>query len=226
MVSQFLSKDWNLLLIIYEVIELYNPLEFALDDIMVNSGLSCIGGQNGVITVMACFRTYSIILACDSKGGIGRANAIPWQLKEDMAFFRKLTIGSDPAVKKNTVIMGRKTYESLPNGPLGHRNNIVILRVSIRKLALEGIVLADSLDAALSLAPTEGDIFAIGGKRIFEEALKDPRCKTVYLTRVDGDYACDVTVSLDLTPYELVSSTRSTLSSTGVGYYMEEWVRG
>lgn len=171
---------------------------------------------------MACFRAYSIILACDSKGGIGRANAIPWQLKEDMAFFRKVTRGSDPAIK-NTVIMGRKTYESLPNGPLGYRNNIV---VSSRKLALEGVVLVDSLDAALSLAPIEGDVFAIGGKRIFEEALKDPRCKTVYLTRVDGDYACDVTVSLDLTPYELVSSTQSSLSSTGVGYYMEEWVRG
>lgn len=46
-------------------------------------------------------------------------------MKDDMVFFRKLVIGSDPAVKKNTVIMGRKTYESLPNGPLGHRNKYV-----------------------------------------------------------------------------------------------------
>ena len=158
---------------------------------------------------MACPRTYSVVLACDEEGGIGRKNAIPWQLREDMAFFRRLTRGHDPGVK-NTVIMGRRTYESLPGGPLKHRNNIV---VSSSQLGFTGAALADSLDSALSLA------------RIFEEALKDPRCTRVYITRVEGKYSCDVCISLDLSSYELASSSEPALSSTGVRYRMEEWVR-
>ena len=171
---------------------------------------------------MAFARAYSVVLACDDEGGIGRGNAIPWQLREDMTFFRRLTRGPDPGSRRNTVIMGRKTYESLPNGPLKHRNNIV---VSSRKQSLDGVMLADSIDAALEMAPVGGDIFAVGGKRIFEEALNDIRCTRLYITRVEGRYSCDVRVALDLSSYWLVGSSQPAVSSTGIRYWMEEWRR-
>jgi dihydrofolate reductase len=82
---------------------------------------------------MACFRTYSIIIACDSKGGICRANTILWHLKEDMAFFRKLVIGSDPVVKKNTVIMGGRLMKPfrMVNWGIGISTWMIILGYNV-----------------------------------------------------------------------------------------------
>jgi dihydrofolate reductase len=99
-----------------------------------------------------------ILVAVSPKGIIGKNNSIPWHYSADLKRFKRLTIG-------NTVIMGRKTWESLPIKPLPNRRNIVITRSSI-----EEIDCFQSIDDALQTC--EGDVWFIGGAGIYEEAMK------------------------------------------------------
>ena len=88
---------------------------------------------------------------------IGFRNRLPWHLPEDMAHFKALTTG-------HTVIMGRKTFESLPNGALPHRRNVVITRqAEAMKQHRHDVVLYDSLEEALKQEAKEQEIFIIGG---------------------------------------------------------------
>lgn len=107
------------------------------------------------------------IVACDANGLIGLDGALPWHLPSELRHFRALTYG-------HAVVMGRLTFESL-HAPLVGRRSVV---VASRTIA--GVVTARSLDEAMALAGD--DAFAIGGARLFAEAL--PRCERVYLTRV------------------------------------------
>lgn len=113
--------------------------------------------------------TLSAIAACDANGLIGIDGALPWRLPEELRWFRALT-------RWHTIIMGRRTRESL-RGPLPERVNIVV-SASVRHFG--GVPTVPSLDAALRIA--SGDVFVIGGARLFAEAL--PRCDRLYLTCV------------------------------------------
>ena len=102
--------------------------------------------------------TRGIIAAVSPHGVIGVGGGMPWHYPEDLKRFKRLTLGS-------TVIMGRLTWESLSKKPLVGRRNIVITR-----RALEGVECFPTLEAAL--ATCEGDVWFIGGTRLFEEAMK------------------------------------------------------
>lgn len=133
---------------------------------------------------------FSLIAAADSKMGIGKAGKLPWHLPKDFAYFQKTTIGNG----NNAVIMGRLTWESIPKKerPLKKRKNIVITRN--KKYGVpQGVEAAESLEAALSLAAQSkpDEIFVIGGSQIFDEAISNPLCATIYLTEVEGDFLCD-----------------------------------
>jgi dihydrofolate reductase len=110
---------------------------------------------------------------------IGRDGGLPWRLPSDMKHFRELTTGG-------TVVMGRKTYESIPARfrPLPERRNLVL---SSTLSALDGAEVFGSLDAAL--ADAGDDCFVIGGGATYAEAL--PRAARVYATEVAGDVAGD-----------------------------------
>jgi dihydrofolate reductase len=99
-----------------------------------------------------------ILVAVSPEGIIGKNNSIPWHYSADLKRFKQLTTG-------NTVIMGRKTWESLSIKPLPNRRNIVITRSSI-----EEIDCFRSIDDALQTC--EGDVWFIGGAGIYEEAMK------------------------------------------------------
>jgi len=99
-----------------------------------------------------------ILVAVSPEGIIGKNNSIPWHYSADLKRFKRLTIG-------NTVIMGRKTWESLPIKPLPNRRNIVITRSSI-----EEIDCFQSIDDALQTC--EGDVWFIGGAGIYKEAMR------------------------------------------------------
>lgn len=105
-----------------------------------------------------------IIAAVASNRVIGRDNQLLWNIPEDMAHFKKLTAG-------HTVIMGRKTWESLPPRfrPLPGRRNIVISRQA--DYAVPGGERADSLENALQLASTDGLVYVIGGGQIYAQAM-------------------------------------------------------
>lgn len=102
-----------------------------------------------------------IIVAVSPEGVIGVEGDIPWHYPADMKRFKRLTTGA-------TVIMGRLTWESLPVKPLKDRRNIVITRSDITDT--EGV---DCFrDVSSALATTEGDVWFIGGARIYEEAMR------------------------------------------------------
>ncbi|MCC5985399.1 MAG: dihydrofolate reductase [Rhodobacteraceae bacterium] len=120
----------------------------------------------------------SLIVARARDGAIGRGGTIPWHAPEDLAFFQRETLGG-------AVIMGRRTWESLPRRPLPRRMNIVVTRAQ-----LDGPdACAASLDNALALAETAGylRVYGIGGARVYADLL--PLADRLVLTRVDIDVA-------------------------------------
>ena len=115
------------------------------------------------------------IIACISQTNraIGYQNRLLYHIKSDLTRFRELTTG-------HAIIMGRKTYESLPNGALPHRRNIVVSR-SMKEM--EGCEVYPNLDAALKAAESLQEIFIIGGESIYRQSL--PAAHKLYLTVVD-----------------------------------------
>jgi dihydrofolate reductase len=105
-----------------------------------------------------------IIAAVARNRVIGKDNRLLWNIPEDMAHFKALTSG-------HTVIMGRKTWESLPPRfrPLPGRRNIVISRQA--DYAAPGAELVDSLENALNMSSTEATVFIIGGEQIYRQAM-------------------------------------------------------
>ena len=116
------------------------------------------------------------IIACISQTNraIGYQNRLLYHIKSDLTRFRELTTG-------HAIIMGRKTYESLPNGALPHRRNIVVSR-SLKEM--EGCEVYPNLDAALKAAEGKTEeTFIIGGESIYRQSL--PVARKLYLTVVD-----------------------------------------
>lgn len=118
----------------------------------------------------------SAIVAHDRNNAIGKDNQLPWQLPEDLKFFKNTTLGKP-------VIMGRKTYDSLGK-PLKGRLNIVLSRQ--KDLALPGeVAIYDSIEGAIKWLESANveEAFIIGGGRIFEETM--PLFDKMYITKVD-----------------------------------------
>ena len=115
------------------------------------------------------------IIACISQTNraIGHQNRLLYHIKSDLTRFRELTTG-------HTIIMGRKTYESLPNGALPHRRNIV---VSNSMKEMKGCEVYPNLEAALKAAESPQETFIIGGESIYRQSLHVAR--KLYLTVVD-----------------------------------------
>lgn len=119
----------------------------------------------------------TIIAAVGRDGAIGRNGDLAFHLREDMRHFKQLTTG-------HTVVMGRKTFDSLPKGALPDRRNIVITRNP--DFAAAGTERAASLEEALRMAAGE-EIFIIGGGEIYRQAL--PLADRMEITAVDADTA-------------------------------------
>jgi dihydrofolate reductase len=125
-----------------------------------------------------------LVVAIAQNGVIGKKGAIPWHISDDMKRFKALTIG-------HTVVMGRKTWDSLPMKPLPGRINVVVTR-QIGWQA-EGAVVASSLGQATS--GTSGTVMVIGGAEIYERAL--PLASRIELTEVHKNFEGDAQFQLD-----------------------------
>ena len=124
-----------------------------------------------------------IIVAADSRWGIGKNNKLLVSIPSDMRFFRETTSGC-------TIIMGRKTLESFPGGrPLKNRRNIVL--TSDPNCVVPGAEVAHSVQEALELIRDEAPdrVFCIGGGSIYRQFL--PHCDTAYVTKIDHVYEAD-----------------------------------
>ena len=122
----------------------------------------------------------AIIVAAAENGAIGSDNRLPWHLPDDLKRFKALSLGKP-------VVMGRRTFDSIGR-PLPGRTNIVVSRQA--GLAIEGVRVVQSLDAALAAAGSVPEIVVIGGAEIFRQVL--PRTDTIHLTRVHAPVAGDV----------------------------------
>lgn len=115
----------------------------------------------------------SIIVAIAENGAIGRNNDLPWKLPNDMKRFRKLTTG-------HTILMGRKTFESLPKGALPDRTNVVITRNT--DATFENCEVYNELRVAIDKHKDEKELFIIGGANVYEQAMA--YADKLYITRV------------------------------------------
>ena len=125
--------------------------------------------------------TLALIAAVARNGVIGADNRLPWRLPEDLRHFRALTLG-------HAVIMGRRTWESLP-GALAQRQNIVVSRRP--GFAAPGAEVATTLDAALARVTMPAPAFCIGGGELYRAALA--RAAVVHITEIERDFDGDVT---------------------------------
>jgi dihydrofolate reductase len=122
----------------------------------------------------------AIVVAHSTNRVIGRDGALPWRLPSDLRRFRELTSG-------HTVLMGRRTYESLPDAfrPLPGRRNLVLSAEA--SYSPEGAEVFSSLAAALDAC--EGDCFVIGGEVTYRDAL--PLCERLYATEIEAELEGD-----------------------------------
>ena len=121
----------------------------------------------------------TLIVARARNGVIGRDGKLPWQLPDDLAFFKRTTMG-------HPIVMGRRTWESIGR-PLPGRRNIVVSRRA--GFLAGGAETVPSLDEALRLCADTEDVFVIGGAQLYAEAL--PRAGRLIVTEIDADFEGD-----------------------------------
>jgi dihydrofolate reductase len=143
-------------------------------------------------------------------GVIGKGGRLPWRLKSDMAIFRAITMGKP-------VIMGRKTWDSLPKKPLIGRTNIVLSRDG--SFEPHGAVVCEDFSEAVAIAREQAEedgrdeVCVIGGASIFEIALQ--KARRLYLTEVEADVEGDVALSpIDESRWREVRSEHHPASET------------
>eukprot|EP00808_Paulinella_micropora_P032101 g21766.t1 len=144
-------------------------------------------------------RDFSVVVAASTPGRcIGWKGGMPWPvLPGDIAFFKQLTC-SAPAGRTNALVMGRKTWDSLPASvrPLPSRLNYVVSANGqlAHNTSHVSVIVCSSFAEALAKASADlrvATIFVIGGAQMYAEAFKSPRCCRIHLTQVMQDYPCD-----------------------------------
>lgn len=149
------------------------------------------------------------IVAMDNKQGIATSVGIPWNVPQDKRYFRRKTINK-------TVIMGRKTYQSIA-GPLINRNNIVLSH-SIKNIT--GCQIVQTMDESLKVA--SGDIMVIGGQEVYMLFL--PIADKLLITHVEGDFLCTKFFPNFRDRYHRVYKSKK-YSSRGLIFWYEHWKR-
>lgn len=197
-----------------------------------------------------------VVAALDRAGGIGKNGAIPWRLRADLAFFKALTTSPDPTAvlrehglsveglppglfpaaptpppaaggPPNAVIMGRKTWDSLPAKwqPLPGRLNLILSHspASVPKSGGQWVTSWEEAlaEAGRSAAP---HIFVIGGGAVYREALQLPHCRLLVLTRVERDFECNVRFPAIPTGFATLGSS-PLLKEEGFAFRLELMVR-
>src|SRR5882757_2752929 len=120
----------------------------------------------------------SIVVAVSQNHAIGKDNKLLWYLPNDLKHFKEITTG-------HTIIMGRKTYESVGK-PLPNRRNIIITRQDI---TIEGCEVVKSIEDALALCANEDEVFIVGGAEIYKLAMS--KTDRIYLTIIHHSFDAD-----------------------------------
>lgn len=158
----------------------------------------------------------SIIVAIANNMAIGNNNQLLCHISDDLKRFKALTSG-------HPVIMGRKTFDSLPKKPLPNRRNIVLTRdPNFNHL---GIEVVSSVEQALSILPAETETFIIGGATVYEQFL--PYVEKLYVTWIHKDFVADTFFpEIDKRQFRLVSETTPMVNqSDGILFSYAEFVK-
>lgn len=163
-------------------------------------------------------RRYQVVVAATRDMGIGKDGKLPWYLPSDLKFFKQLTMSTSDPGKRNAVVMGRKTWESIPPlyRPLPGRLNVVLTHSgSLNIASLENVEVCRSIHSALELlaeAPYCSSIekvFVIGGGQILREALNAPDCAAIHITKIETSIECDTFIpAIDLSLFQLWYSSQ------------------
>ena len=129
--------------------------------------------------------SINIIAAMARNRVIGVNNKLPWNIPDDLKRFKLLTTSD-----KSAVVMGRKTWESLPIKPLPNRRNYILTKNNYNATFPDGLVLKD-IDDVVNLKKIYNNIWIIGGQAIYEEYINKPYITRIYLTEVEGEYEGD-----------------------------------
>jgi dihydrofolate reductase/thymidylate synthase len=140
---------------------------------------------------------FTIVVAATARGGIGIDGKLPWNLPSDKKYFQELTTFCSNPEKRNAVIMGRKTFESIPPRfrPLPNRLNVVVSRQR-KEHDPPNLYWTHSFSSALDFLKQEQmnnieTVFVIGGQSIYMEALQHPHCQHVSITHIYKEWECD-----------------------------------
>ena len=159
----------------------------------------------------------SIIVAIAQNGAIGKDNDLLWHLSGDLKRFKQLTTG-------HPVVMGRKTWDSLPKRPLPKRQNIVM--TNNPDFAADGVTVVHSVNDLFNvLKDCDDEVFVMGGAAIYKALL--PFCRRLYITRVYRDYEADVYFpTIDMSEFTLVSLGEPLQDEeSGLDFAYEEYER-
>ncbi|WP_225422996.1 dihydrofolate reductase [Companilactobacillus jidongensis] len=155
----------------------------------------------------------SFVWAEDQNHVIGKNGTLPWSMPNDLKHFRDVTA-------HHTIVMGRKTYESFPNGPLPNRLNIVISRNSDYQVPESVVVLTDK-NRLSDYVQDDEEVMVIGGASIFE-MFKD-EVDRLYLTRIDHEFDGDVKmIDLDYNKFKLTEKKEGAVDDKNIYPYTFE----
>ncbi len=171
---------------------------------------------------------FHIVVAMDEQQGIGIGNKLPWHLPGELKYFRDLTTQTQDSQKMNVVIMGRKTWESLPEKyrPLPNRINVIL---SNKVLDLpEGCIAADSFLSLFEilrqpdLKARYESVFIIGGAGIYQQALELSNCEKLYVTHICQVFSCDTFFPAFLEHFQKMKDS-SRHKEDSIEYYFAEY---
>jgi len=139
-------------------------------------------------------RNYNIIMACDKHNGYAKNSNLPWQISEELKYFNAITTYKEGRLTP-LVIMGRKTWDSLPKKPLKNRINIVLSK-KLKRNIKDNFFVFDNLNSLLYFLTDNyfyNEKFIIGGESIIEEFLKKKPnlISRIYLSYIQENYRCD-----------------------------------
>jgi dihydrofolate reductase len=151
------------------------------------------------------------ILACDQDWGIGKNGALPWPHNPaDLKWFKENTLNC-------TIVMGRKTWESLPIKPLPKRKNIVVSSSNIEGADIS-VPIEQLKKITIPMLEHTGDIWIIGGAQLIEQLL--PYIDSIHLSRIEGVYDCDTFL-----PVESILDQFALDTVDNGELYIEHWIK-
>jgi len=151
--------------------------------------------------------TLSLIAAMAKNRVIGRDNALPWHLPEDLKYFKATTLGKP-------ILMGRKTFDSIGK-PLPGRTSVVLTRNP--DWTFDGCLVVSSVDDALAQLADREEVLVIGGAELYQQTL--PRADRLYLTEIDTDFEGDACFpEFDLSQWQQISRQPHPDNGRGFGF--------